>query len=275
MTAPATTQRAPLRVAFVGWGAIARTAAELLVETGADVEIVAVAVRDVDRERPPVPGGARLVATADALLATEPNLVVEAAGRESVEPWGSAALSAGVDIMLLSISAFAGTDLLDDFIMLAESNGARIHLPPGAIGGIDALVAARYMGLTEVEHRIVKPPAGWRGSPAERLCDLDDLTEPTTFFTGSSPEAASQFPKNANVTMTTALAGVGPERTRISLVADPAATANRHEIRAAGEFGQMEVILTNAPLPANPKSSAMTALSLARAIANLRNTLII
>ncbi len=273
------TQRTPLRVAFVGWGAIARTAAELLAERSADpkpdIEIVAVAVRDVDRDRPPAPGGARLVATPPELLATEPDLVVEAAGRESVEPWGRAALNAGVDLMLLSISAFAGTDLLDEFITLAEANDARIHLPPGAIGGIDALVAARYMSLTGVEHRIVKPPAGWRGSTAEELCDLDNLTEPTTFFTGSSPEAASQFPKNANVTMTTALAGVGPEHTRISLVADPTATANRHEIRASGDFGELEITLANAPLPANPKSSAMTALSLARAIANLRNTLII
>ena len=216
-----------------------------------------------------------LTASPEELLATSPELVVEAAGKGSVEPWGRAALAAGVDTMFLSISAFTEPGLLDEFVALADETGARIHLPSGAIGGIDALVAARFMGIDAVEHRIVKPPLGWRGSLAETLCDLDSLTEPTVFFTGNSIDAASQFPKNANVTMTTALAGIGPERTKISLIADPAADANRHEITASGAFGQLQITLANAPLPENPKSSAMTALSLARAIANLRNTVII
>ena len=62
--------------------------------------------------------------------------------------------------------------------------------------------------------------------------------------------------------MTTALAGIGPDRTQVSLVADPSATTNRHEITARGRFGSLHVVIDNAPLPANPKSSAMAALGL-------------
>ena len=63
-------------------------------------------------------------------------------------------------------------------------------------------------------------------------------------------------------------AGIGPDRTEITLVADPSATTNRHEISARGGFGSLEVVIDNNPLPANPKSSAMAALGLVRAITN-------
>jgi aspartate dehydrogenase len=88
------------------------------------------------------------------------------------------------------------------------------------------------------------------------------------FFEGTAREAAARFPQNANVALITALAGLGPEATRIALVADPEARANRHEIEAEGAFGRMALAFENAPLPENPKSSAMTALSLVRLIEN-------
>jgi len=119
-----------------------------------------------------------------------------------------------------------------------------------------------------VEHRMVKPPLAWLGTPAESLCDLQALTDATAFFSGSADQAASQFPKNANVAMTTALAGLGPADTRITLIADPAADGNRHEVVASGDFGEMSVVMRNNALPENPKSSAMTALSLVRLIEN-------
>lgn len=270
-----TTSAPPLRVAVVGWGAIAPVTGRLLRDHNAAVEIVAVAVRDPNKARLDLPDRAALVTTPAEMLATGPDLVVEIAGRDSVVPWGRAALAAGVDLMVSSVSAFAEPGLLDEFLTLAVETGARVHIPPGALGGVDALVAGKFMGVESVEHRIVKPPKAWRGTLAESLCDLETITEPTAFFVGNSIEAASQFPKNANVAMTTALSGVGPEQTVIRLIAEPGATRNRHEITASGGFGQLEVTLANEALPTNPKSSAMTALSLARAIGNLRNPLVI
>ncbi len=65
------------------------------------------------------------------------------------------------------------------------------------------------------------------------------------------------------------------DRTRILLVADPAATDNRHEIVASGDFGTISVVLANRPLAANPKSSEMTALNLVRLIENRVSPLVI
>jgi aspartate dehydrogenase len=255
----------PLRLAFIGWGAIARTTAGML---GDAIDVVAVAVRDATSTRPDLPPGARVITDPASLAATRPDVVAEAAGRESVGSWGLAALDAGADVIVSSVSAFADTGVLDSLRAAAERNHAQVQIQPGALAGVDALAAARHMGIDAVQHRIIKPPRAWQGTPAEDLCDLDGLAEPVSFFKGNAAETAAAFPKNANVAMTTALAGIGPDATAITLVADPTATTNRHEITAYGPFGRLDVGVSNNPLPENPKTSAMAALSLVRAIEN-------
>lgn len=259
-----------VRLVLVGFGAIAGAVARMLTERDAPVDLAGIALRNPpdQTERPGLPAGVPVLRAPSDLTATRADLVVEAAGRDAVAPWGRAALSAGVDFAVSSTSAFAGTDLLAELTELARASGAQLIIPPGALGGIDALSAAGRMGLASVTHRIVKPPRAWEGTGAEHLCDLDSLTTATTFFEGRATEAAARFPQNANAALITALAGLGPTETRVALVADPAATANRHEIAAEGDFGRMALTFENAALPDNPRSSAMTALSLVRLIEN-------
>ncbi len=256
----------PERLVIVGWGAIGRTVGRLLAEP--TVTTVGVGVRDPDAARDEVPAGAMVIADPGALASLQPDVVAEAAGRSSVEPWGRAALECGADFIVSSMSAFADPDVLESLSNIARANGAQIHIQPGALGGVDALSGARRMGIDTVEHRMVKPPKAWLGTPAEDLCDLSSLTEAHTFYSAPAATTAEAFPKNANVAMTTALAGIGPERTRITLIADPNATTNRHEISAHGPFGSLDVAIANNPLPDNPKTSAMAALNLVRAIEN-------
>ncbi len=166
------------------------------------------------------------------------------------------------------MSALADSGLLASLRETAERTGAQVVIQPGALAGVEALAAARLMGISEVEHRIVKPPRAWRGTPAANSHDLEAMTTVQVLFSANAAETALAFPKNANVAMTTALAGIGPEATKVTLVADPAATTNRHELRARGVFGRLDVVVANNPLPANPKTSAMAALSLVRCIEN-------
>ena len=264
-----------LRLAFVGWGAIARASARLLRHRGSAVRIVAVAVRDSTKPRPDLPPQARLLTSPRELSQTEAAIVVEAAGRHTVAPWGRAALEAGLDFVVTSVSAFADPGVLDGLRELAVRNDAQIHIPPGALGGVDALAAASAMGIDAVEHRIIKPPQAWLGTAAENLCNLHALAHAEAFFSGTADEAASRFPQNANAALTTALAGTGPETTRVTLIADPDADVNRHEIRANGQFGELSVLLGNKPLDENPKSSALTALNLVRCIENRLNPIVI
>jgi predicted dinucleotide-utilizing enzyme len=69
------------------------------------------------------------------------------------------------------------------------------------------------------------------------------------------------FPQNINVAIVLSLAGLGCDNTRVRIVADPKATKNTHSIEAVGSFGRMCVRLENDPMPDNPKTSYLAALS--------------
>lgn len=258
--------RKPLRIALIGWGAISCRVAGLLTERSASrVNIAAIGLRDLSA-RPDLPTGATPITDPDQLAGLSLDLVVEAAGRAAVASWGVAALRHAPAFVVASTSAFCEDALLGRLLEVAETNGSRLLIPAGALGGIDALAAAAALPLDEVTHTIVKPPAAWRGTAAEGMASLDALAEPLIFFRGSAREAASRFPQNANVAVISALAGIGLDRTRIELVADPGAKANSHRLAASGAFGRLEIAIENRALATNPKSSEMTALSLVRLI---------
>ena len=104
--------------------------------------------------------------------------------------------------------------------------------------------------------------------------DLNGLTHATVFFSGTARDAASRFPQNANATAITALAGLGLDRTRVVLVADPAAKGNGHRLVARGDFGVLNIDIENRALADNPKSSELTALNIVRVIKDLTRSLV-
>jgi aspartate dehydrogenase len=114
---------------------------------------------------------------------------------------------------------------------------------------------------------VVKPPLAWKSTPAEETVALDALTERTTVFKSSARKAARRFP--ANVTATTALAGLGLDATRVRSIADPEAEGNSHMLSVGGAFGRFETTIQGHPVAANPKTSALTAYSLLRAVEHL------
>ena len=118
-----------------------------------------------------------------------------------------------------------------------------------------------------MRYRSRKPPAAWRGSPAEKVADLDKLTQRTVLYKGNAGEAALLYPQNANVAAAVALAGLGFDATEVELVADPDAPGNVHEIEAEGAAGRFAIHLQGKPSRSNPKTSALAAMSVARALA--------
>jgi aspartate dehydrogenase len=267
--------RSTARVVFIGWGAINSRVGQLLQLRGSAVEIAAIATIDSPEARSLLPSGVPFLSSAEQLADLKPDLVVEAAGRAAIQQWAPAALAASPTMIVASTSAFSEDSLLAWLTGLAEQHQSKIELPSGSIGGIDALASAAVIGLDDVTHQIIKPPLAWKGTKAEQLADLGKMTERQVLFAGSAREAASSYPQNANATVVTSLAGIGLDRTRVEIVADPSVSINTHTISARGAFGRMTITLENRPLATNPKSSELTALSLVRLIEQRTRPLIV
>ncbi|WP_159997752.1 aspartate dehydrogenase [Roseomonas sp. 18066] len=229
----------------------------------------------LDRLAPAIAERHGVVTALPALLAARPDFVAECAGHAAVRDHAEAILRAGIPLAVIAIGALADQALHDRLLAAAEAGGAPLILPPGAVGGIDALVAARLSGLEEVVYSGRKPPQAWRGTAAEALLDLDAVVEPVVFYEGSARGAARDYPQNANVAATVALAGAGFEATRVRLVADPSITRNVHEVSVRSAAADFTIRLEGRPSPANPKTSLTAGLSLAREILNRSGGLVI
>ena len=189
--------------------------------------------------------------------------------------YGEQVLRDGIDLLVISIGALADAELYERLETAADAGNSRMLLPAGAIGGIDAITAMRIGGLSSVRYRSRKPPAAWRGSPAEKVVDLRSLAKPAVLYTGTARKAALLYPQNANVAAAVALAGLGFEETQVELVADPEAPGNVHEIEAEGAAGKFAIRLEGRPSRSNPKTSALAALSVARALLNEEAAIVI
>mgnify|MGYP001551830313 FL=1 len=208
-------------------------------------------------------------------VSTQLDLVADCAGHPALRQHGAAILSRGIDLVSVSSGALADTALHDRLVAAARSGNSQLTVVSGAIGALDALSSANIGKLTQVTYRGRKPPQGWRGSPAESKLDLDSLSEAAVHFSGSARDAALEYPKNANVAASVALAGIGLDDTTVELIADPGVQRNTHEIGAEGDFGRFEFRIEGRSLPDNPRSSAITAMSVVREILKPTSRLVI
>lgn len=257
-----------MKIGIIGVGAIGTYVRDHLEDRGHAIRALLVRPERVDelaRERPDT----TCVATV-ADLPADIDLVIDCAGQGALTLHGADILRRGIDLMTVSIGALANATLYSDLEQAAIDGNAMLHLVSGAIGALDCLRAARTGALHTVTYTGRKPPKSWKGSPAEEQLDLDSLTDSErVHFEGSARDAATQYPKNANVAAAVALAGVGMDDTEVRLIADPNVDQNIHEVVATGEFGRFAFEIRGHALPDNPKSSALAAMSVVSQVEQL------
>ena len=202
-----------------------------------DYELVGVTSRTrASAEKTAANVGCAVCEDVDALLALEPEYIVEAASVESVRAMAIPVLKRGVNLVILSIGAFADLDFYAQVKAAAVAGGAKVHLASGAIGGFDVLqtvtLMAQAQGLPETAGIETHTGAkGFHNTPvwAEHL--LTD-TEKTTVFTGNAKQAIATFPRRVNVAVATSLATTGPESTGVTMHSVPGWVGDDHCITA-------------------------------------------
>jgi aspartate dehydrogenase len=241
MTAEA---RRRCRFALIGFGRIGRRLAQRLPEAGDGPELVGVLVAPDRREQAETMlGRERIFDGLAPLLARGPDIVVECASARALAAHGAAVLSAGSDLLPLSLAAFADRGIEATLLAAAERGPGRLEIPAGAMASIDMLAAAREDVLASVVFRAAYPPMRWRETPAERMFPLDGLATPKTFLSASVREAVALFPRHINVAVGVALAGLGLDATWAELIADPALTQARFELSIQAGPGRIDLVV--------------------------------
>lgn len=259
---------AMVNVGLIGFGTIGQGIAEQIRQGHAGAtRLCSVLVRDASRVPQDVAAAHGFTVTTDlaAFLAGDIDVVVEAAGHQAVQQYAEPVLTAGKDFMVISVGAFADDGFFQQVQQTASQVGRRVLVPSGAIGALDAISAGALGAIDEVCHTVRKPP---RAFTADQLQGPPPTTEPRLLFEGAAREGVQRFPENVNVAAAVSLAGIGLERTRLRVFADPTVVRNTHEVEVRGYFGQLRLVMENIPSE-NPKTGRIVALSVAKALRNL------
>jgi aspartate dehydrogenase len=265
-------KRVDQRVAVVGLGSIGRKVVEALDQGIDGLVLAAVAVQDTAKHRdflarlkkPPA------IVPIDG-LADIADMVIECAPAKLVRSIVAPFVSRGKTAVVLSAGALL---VNEDLIELAKQHGGQIVVPTGALIGLDAMTAAAEGKILSVRMVTRKPVKGLIGAPylVEHNIDIEHITEPLRVFEGTAREAARGFPANLNVAVALSLAGLGPDRTRLEIWADPTVTRNVHRMEVDSDSARFSMTIENIPSE-NPKTGRITALSVIAYLRKQRSAL--
>jgi aspartate dehydrogenase len=191
------------------------------------------------------------VTNLDKMLRLKPKVIVEAASQQAAREYVELIVSEGIDLIVMSTGALLGLNV--------QSN--KIHVPSGAIGGLDALSSAALAGIDEVVLTSRKNP---------RALELNNK-EAKVVYEGYAEEAARLYPREMNVAATLALT-VKPAKVRVQVVSDPTVKRNTHQVQVKWRLGEMFLRFANDPHPENPRTSALAAWSAIRLLQTLLET---
>jgi aspartate dehydrogenase len=260
--------REPIKVGLAGLGAVGLEVARRIEAGIPGLALGAVSVRDQDKARRNLPAaGNSIPIVAAEALAQSCDVVVECLPPVMFRRVASATIEAGKIFMPLSVG-----QLLEnwDLVTQAKQTGARILVPTGALIGLDAMRAAAEGTIHSVTMITRKPPNGLEGAPylVERGILLKNLKAPLKVFDGTARDGARGFPANVNVAAALSLAGVGPDKTRLEIWADPALDRNTHRIEVDADSARFSMSIENVPSE-NPRTGRITALSTIAALRGL------
>ena len=250
-----------MNVGIIGCGAIANIIASRIVHEENNIDIKYFFDKDIERAEnlASFAGGVAVLDFDDML--NDVDLVLECASPNSVKLLAPKILEKGIDMIIMSIGAFMDIDFYNKVLSIARKNNANIHLPSGAIVGLDGIKAVADFGLKEVSLVTKKSP---------KSLGMDINCE-KVLFEGKASQAVKEFPLNINVAATISIAC--NRDIDVKIIVDPKVDRNVHEITAKGDFGEFKTITRNHPCAVNPKTSMLAAISAIKLLKSFDETI--
>ena len=227
--------RSQLRVGLVGYGRIGKQVARRIAAGDLpDVKLVGIVTR-TRRQGESAPAPFMTLKE----CASESEVLVEAASAEAVPEILAQAMRRCIAVVAISGCAFLRNQELQ---REARKAGLRLLLPSGAVAGLDGVLSAREEATTQICLTIRRPCEGIEDAKfiRESRIALDRISGETLIFDGTPVEACEGFAGRTNITASVALAGLGCERTRVRIYADPRRTRHEHHLQIQGRFGVAE-----------------------------------
>lgn len=224
------------RIGIIGAGVIGKAIFDAII----DGDLAEVAYVLVGESFEPPSDAPRLqeILTTDvrSALAAPTDLVVEAAHPDVVSRFGAKLLGKG-DFCAFSSTALADQATEAAMLQAAGMAGTRLLVPHGAILALDGISDGRD-AIEDVIITTTKSGAGLgtRGDAHGML------------FDGSTRDACALFPRNVNVHAAVAISGIGFDRTRSIVVADPETTQMRHRIQVFGRGFEWDISVRSTAL---------------------------
>jgi aspartate dehydrogenase len=224
------------RIGLIGYGQIGATVHQMI-DNDPNNGMEVVFVHDQLQERLQGLSADLTLGDLGDFASKEPDLVVEMAHPDVTREWGQKLLQK-TNYLLISVTALADQEIEKMLEATTREFGTRAFLPHGGVVGMDALLENRDV-WDEVHSVMKKPPKNVDCAAAG--VDPDSITEETTLYDGPTRGVCPQFPRNTNTLAAIAYAGIGFDRTRSTLIVNPAWDTATVEIHAKGGGITMDV----------------------------------
>jgi aspartate dehydrogenase len=200
------------------------------------------------------------------------DIIIECAGAQVLHQIAAPVLKAGKQLVVMSAGALLASP---EMLALWEQYRHHIHIPSGAIGGLDAVAAMAEGEIHSARLVTRKPPSALRGVAwlDEQGIVPDLVQSPMRVFAGTACDAVRCFPANLNVAAALSLAGIGPWRTMVELWIDPEVRGNHHTIEIDADSGSMRFSM-QAVASENPGTSSLAAQSVLSLLRRMTNPMV-
>lgn len=223
------------KIGLIGYG---RIGSYLFLKTMEDSELEISFIYEIITEKTVGINDSILVKDSEDLSKKTVDLVVEAADFRAVKSFAPEVLKQN-DMLILSATALADEKLSDKLKRICKENATKMYIPHGALLGMDGLQDARDI-IDDISIETRKNPRNIDFSFTHKF-KQEDITEGTILYDGPTRGACKLFPRNVNSHAVVAISGIGFDKTKSTLIADPNLCMAKHHVIAKGKNTVLEI----------------------------------